>query len=424
MVDNVFVLGLDEANRRLLRRLPHALRYRFHPLLGADTLLSGAEVPLEELLALAQARLESFPGSIDAITGYWDFPVTSMVPILCSRFRLPGAALDAVVKCEHKYWSRLVQQEVTDACPPFALVDLAGPPRPPGRLRYPMWVKPVAASSSMWAYHVDGPEDFAAAVGRIQRGADRVAKAFDYLLPYVAAPSNVEALGGRACLAEEALHGWQATVEGYSFQGRVHVYGLVDTIRYPGSPSFLRYQYPSRLPEPVARRMADITTRVVERIGLDSCAFNIEFFWDPDRDRVGLLEINPRVSQSHALLFDRVGGIPNHQCMVRLALGRDPDLQPRHGRNAIAAKWFLRRFRDGVVCRRPSIDDIARAEQAAPGAVIRLTVNTGSRLSHLLRRDSYSYCLAEIDLAARDEQELTAKYQRCTQLLPFEFDDE
>ncbi len=88
------------------------------------------EVPLRRLLEKAERRLEAFDGPVDAIVGYWDFPVSSMVPILCERHGLPTASLESVVKCENKYWSRLEQQKACDAHPPFALVDLDDPRQP------------------------------------------------------------------------------------------------------------------------------------------------------------------------------------------------------------------------------------------------------------------------------------------------------
>jgi hypothetical protein len=140
MPENVFVMGLDEHNERLLRDLPDAERYRFHPLLSYEEIY-GEEIRLRELLAKAQRELESFQGRIDAIIGFWDFPVSTMMPILRARFGLPGAPVEEVVKCEHKYWSRLVQQKVIDEYPRFGLVDPEHDQEPPNGVSYPLWVK-------------------------------------------------------------------------------------------------------------------------------------------------------------------------------------------------------------------------------------------------------------------------------------------
>lgn len=122
---NVFVIGLDEENIKTLRAVPHAVEYRFHPLLSVEELQHG-EIPVAELLEKARKELDAFDGGIDAIVGYWDFPVSTLVPIPAERYGTRATSLESVVKCEHKYWSRLEQQKVIDEHPRFALVDLEG----------------------------------------------------------------------------------------------------------------------------------------------------------------------------------------------------------------------------------------------------------------------------------------------------------
>ena len=57
------------------------------------------------------------------------------------------------------------------------------------------------------------------------------------------------------------------------------------------------------------------------RIGYDGTRFNVEYFWDAERDALTLLEINPRHSQSHAELFAWVDGVANHHHMIELRWG-------------------------------------------------------------------------------------------------------
>lgn len=421
---NIFVLGLDEFNLATLQKLPQFAQYHFRPLLSIDELLYAEEIRLTDLLDRAHRQLKQFEGSVDAIIGYWDFPVSSMLPILCKQFGLRGPSLESVVKCEHKYWSRLEQQKVIDDYPQFALVDLDHPVAPPPGLKYPLWLKPVKSVVSELAFRVTGPQEFYAAVTAIRKGVGRYGKPFELVLALLDLPPEIARAGGQACLAESetALEGMLVTVEGYTLNGHVHVYGVVDSIRYPNSSSFLRYQYPSKLPEKVTDRMVEATVRVIGQIGLDGWPFNLEFFWDATRDSIDLLEVNPRHSQSHALLFAHVDGVPNHQCMVSLALGQDPKLPHRQGNYNIAAKWFLRRFTDGVVRRSPTPQEVEHLEREVPGATVKIVAHRGDRLSKLQRQDSYSYEVADIYIGATDEAELLAKYERCTDKLLFEFD--
>ncbi|GAB3213671.1 ATP-grasp domain-containing protein [Marinactinospora thermotolerans] len=418
---NIFVIGMDETNLDTLRDVPGAQEYRFHPLLSVEELQHG-EIPVADLMERAQAGLDAFDGTIDAIVGYWDFPVSTMVPILCERYGLRGTSLESVVKCEHKYWSRLEQQKVIDEHPAFGIVDLDDP-RPPAGVGFPMWLKPVKSFSSELAFHVAGEEDFREAVAEIRAGVSRVGRPFEYFLDRLDLPPEVAVAGGQACLAEAELPGVQAAVEGYAVDGEVVVYGALDSINYPDSSAFLRHQYPSSLPEPVLRRMEDVAKRVISRIGLDSATFSIEFFYDPDSGAVNLLEINPRHSQSHAELFDYVDGVPNHHCMLALALGRDPRMPHRRGRYELAAKWYHRRFEDGVVRRVPTPEEIARLEREIPGVKVDIVPEVGTRLSDMPGQDSYSYELAHVFVGADDEAGLKDKYERCVAALPFEFAD-
>ncbi|MFD6795324.1 MULTISPECIES: hypothetical protein [Prauserella salsuginis group] len=117
MAGNIFVLGLDEQNLSTLHDVAGFADYRFRPLLSAEELVEADRLPMQSLLDKARRQLSEFDGSVDAIVGYWDFPVSSMVPILCRERGLRAATLESVLKCEHKYWSRVVQSEVIDEYP-------------------------------------------------------------------------------------------------------------------------------------------------------------------------------------------------------------------------------------------------------------------------------------------------------------------
>ncbi|MGH3906331.1 MAG: ATP-grasp domain-containing protein [Pseudonocardiaceae bacterium] len=422
MRKNVFVLGFDEHNSRILQDMPDAAECDFHPLLTFDEIY-GEEIKFGDVLAAAKRELDAFDGPIDAIIGFWDFPVSSILPLLRQRYGLPTASLEEVVKCEHKYWSRLVQQQVIDEYPPFGLVDPEHDTQPPEGVRYPMWVKPVKSFSSVLAFGVAGDDAFRDALGKIREGIGWVGEPFDALLEHVDLPPEIAAAGGQVCLAEEAITGQQLTVEGYRYRDEVVIYGVVDSVNYENSPSFLRYQYPSSLPEPVIKRLTDISRRVIEAIGLEQMTFNIEYFWDPGTDAISLLEINPRHSQSHAELFEDVDGMANHEVMLRLALDRDPDFPRGKGRYGVAAKWFVRCFSDGVVRHHPSPEEIEAIQHIVPGTTIDLLAHAGDRLSELKKQDSYSYELATVYIGAADQAELTARFEQVVAALPFEIDD-
>ncbi|MEU6443791.1 ATP-grasp domain-containing protein [Streptomyces sp. NPDC047046] len=421
---DVFVVGLDDDNLETLREVPGAEALTFHPLLSVAELQEG-DIDFDGLLEKARATLNAFDGCVDAVVGYWDFPVSALVPLLCAERGLRATSVESIVRCEHKYWSRLLQREAApEAVPGFGLVDLdETDPRPPAGVSFPMWLKPVKSYSSELAFGVKDEAEFRKAVEEIRAGIGRMGEPFSRLMEGIDLPSEIAEAGGAACLAEEALTGVQVAAEGYVHDGEVVVYGVLDSHTYPNSACFLRHQYPADLPEETTRRVVDISRRVMERTGLDSATFSIEFFYDPETGDVKVLEINPRHSQSHAEMFAHVDGVPNHHRMLSLALGRDPRVRQGHGRYEYGAKWYYRRFRDGIVHRVPTAEEIAEVEREVPGVKVVIVPVEGVRLSEMPGQDSYSAELAHLYVGADSDKELEAKYDRAVRGLRFEIED-
>lgn len=422
---NLFVIGLDELHTDLFEALPAAAECSFHPLLTRAELRNPEHIPVRSLLESARQELNAFPGSVDAIAGYWDFPTSCIVPILCAERALPSAPLDAVLRCEHKYWSRLLQREVIpEHVPRFCVVDPFAPRAAESiPLDFPFWIKPVKSFNSYLGFYVGGPDDLENALARIRAGIGSLAEPFDYVLSMIELPAEIESVTGAHCIAEEIISaGRQCTVEGWGFHGEYQVYGVIDSIRYPGRSTFSRYQYPSSLPAEVQQQMAEISCRVMSHLGFDGSHFNIEYFWEPDTGRIWLLEINSRISQSHSELFAKVDGAANHAVLVDLALGRRPRLPHRQGPFRCAAKFYERAFRDAVVRRVPDRKRIEEIEARFPGAVIQLMVRPGTRLSDLFRQESYSYELAWIYLGAADEESLLADHRALVEMLDIELE--
>jgi biotin carboxylase len=419
---NIIVLGLDEVNHELLKRVPDAGNYDFHGLLTIEEMQVG-DIPIVDLLRTAEEKLRAFDGPIDAIVGFFDFPVSTIVPLLARRLGVRGPSLESVLRCEHKYWSRLEQREVITELPPFALVDLDDPKLPP-EVGYPCWLKPVKSFSSALAFEVTDEAQFHKAVAEIRDGIARVGEPFEYVLEQAELPPEITEAGGQAALAERALTGERAAVEGYCHGGRVVVHGVLDSLVYPGVSSFLRHQYPSQLPAELQRRLTDVSRRVIERMGLTDTTFSIEYFCDPATGEINLLEINPRHSQAHAELFEHVDGFSNHHYLVSVALGADPRRETGLGPYGISARWYLRRFSDGFLRRGPSASEIEDVERRIDGVRVHRRAKDGVRLSDLHAQDSYSYELAEIIIGAKDQDELRDKYERCVGALPFVFEED
>jgi biotin carboxylase len=421
---NVFVLGLDDFHLVQLQALRQADRYRFHELYRKEDVKAGHRDVAERILTGARERLATFDGTVDAIVGYWDFPVSTMLPLLRRELGLPTPSFESVLRCEHKYWSRLEQaQVVPDHIPTFCAVDpFAEDVLDRITIGYPFWIKPVKSVLSYLGFRIESEWDLEQAIPRIRDGIDRIAVPFDHLLGFADLPAAVAHVGGRWCIAESIIsRGHQCTLEGYALEDEIVVYGAVDSIRegVHGS-SFSRYQYPSALPPRVLDRMAELTRRFLSHVGYRHSPFNIEFYWNEQTDRISLLEVNTRISKSHAPLFKLVDGEFHHQVMLDVALGERPDFPFRKGEYPIAAKFMWRAFEDAVVRRVPGEKELHRLCERFPGLEIELQVEAGDRLSQLGYQDSYSYELAAIFLGGESEDELLSRYEECRRLASIE----
>src|SRR5262249_41493229 len=153
-------------------------------------------------------------------------------------------------------------------------------------------LKPVKGSFSLLARRIDGPEAFRAFVASpaVRQFADDYMAIFNRMI----AAYTDHPVDGRALVAEGVLRGDLVTVEGFVCDGSVEVFGIVDSTLH-GNGSFARFDYPSALPARVRDRMADIARRLIGALGLERTLWNIEMMYDAGADRIGIIEVNPRI---------------------------------------------------------------------------------------------------------------------------------
>lgn len=386
----------------------------------------GNDFPVRRFLRDSEQILDNFSGPIDAVVGYWDFPVSTVLPIVRDRYHLPGPTLEAVLRCEHKYWSRLIEVDVApEYIPPFDKVNpFSDTAVDDCKLDYPFWLKPVKAASSYLGFRIHNQQEFEKILQVIQQRIRRFAEPFNYILEQAQLPPHIATVDGNYCIAEGIIsEGKQCTLEGYVFHGMVHVYGIVDSIREgEHHSSFSRYQYPSTLPTAVTARMIEVVDKVLSHMEYDNSPFNAEFYWDEKNDAIWLLEINPRISKSHCPLFKMVDGEYHHAVMIGVALGNKPDFPHRQGQHKVAAKFMLRHFRDGLVTQAPTQAQIDTVRKQFPGTSILIHVHPGMRLGDLKDQDSYSFEIAVMFMGAASQKELLENYRAALAMLPFEIE--
>jgi biotin carboxylase len=423
---NIFVVALDDFQRYQLETIHNPDKYAFHDLLGYDRVIHQDHYPFEELLEQARRELDAFDGTVHAILAHWDFPTTALVPILAAERGLRAPPLAAVARCEHKYWCRVLQrQAIPELTPAFGKVDplqdadqvMAGL-----ELDFPFWLKPIKAYSSHLGFKVEDHEQLEAALGKIRAELGRFSDPFDQVLSRIELPAEIREVSGRFCIAEEYMTGVELAHEGHAFQGQVRIHGVLDMVRE--RETFVGYEYPSELPERIQQRINEAGVRLLQHIGFDDGLFNAEYFWNPEDDSLRIIEVNPRLSQSHSYLFHTVDGSTDHEILIDIALGREPHIVPRRGKYPKAAKMFLRSYRDGLVHRIPSPRQVAEIRTEVPDSFVDVVPRVGERLGELPDQDAYSFELAVLYVPATSHEELMERYHRMCKLLARHFEIE
>ena len=341
-----------------------------------------------------------------------DYPGAIVAAELARRLGLPGARPEALIRAGHKWYSRLAQQRaVPEATPRFALLDPARPDEAAdavaaAAIDFPCWVKPVKGAFSVRSRRVRGADDLAAFLAEpaTARFLETWVPLFDRLLHGL---TELE-VDGRRFIAEELLRGRQATVEGCVQRGEVSLFGVVDSLVDERTGSFTRFEYPSTLPPAVQARMEDVAARAVAGLGLDDTLFNVELFHDEERDRVSIIEVNPRIAGQFADLYLKVDGTSSYEHLLAVAAG-EPVRLPRRGggRFAVAASVPLRVFEPVRVLAAPGASELQEVRASHPDVLVWSEARAGQSLTDFTSfQDGSSHRYAVLNLGAARRADL------------------
>jgi len=395
---------------------------RVHALLAMDDVVHVDSLDARAVLAEAEAKVAE-AGPVDAIVAQWDFPTTLLVPLLCRARGLRSPSVEAVIRCSHKYWSRVAQREaIPELTPVFERVDpFADDAADSVGLEAPFWLKPVKGFSALLGFRIDGRDDLDEALSVIRDEVDRIGEPFDVLLEEAGVDRTLRSVGGQECIAEAYLSGIEVAHEGYVQDGEVRYHGTLEMVRE--RECFTRLLWPAMVPSSVLERMADATARFLKHIGYDDGCFNAEYFWDPGTDELKIIEVNPRISQSHVPLAMLRDGMSNHQVAFDVGLGRRPTFAPGGGTVPLAAKFYERvPFQEGRVTRVPTSSELEAICAEFPTATVVMAVEEGDELSDLVDQTPHTSTLFELYMGAADESELLDRHARLIRSFPLEVD--
>jgi hypothetical protein len=233
---------------------------------------------------LRRCRAEHIQGVITTD----DYPGTTVASIVAHELKLPNPKPKANLLSAQILFAPDLTLAAPEATPDFQLIDVRPEAAMPPDRSFPLFVKPVKSFFSVGAQPVESRSDLEKIKNRWARSA-----AFFHPFEILFNKYTGHFLGTNYLLGEGLLQGIQTTLDGYVCGGQVQVTGVVDSIMFPNTIAFQRFEYPSSVPAPV--RIADAARKSC-RLGFDNGQFNIEFIYNPEANTVHIVEINPRMS--------------------------------------------------------------------------------------------------------------------------------
>jgi ATP-grasp domain-containing protein len=338
--------------------------------------------------------------------------------LVCERLGLPHTPVRAILTIQHKYYARQAFQRIApEANPAFGLLRRGYSRAADVPLPFPFYVKPAKAAFSVLARRVESFEELrrhtrfgwleAAIIRGLVRPFGDVMRAHSDLTEH---PFSM--------VCEEIVPGRQVTVNGFAREGRVTMVGIVDSIMYPGTDHFQRFQYPSSLAPDEALRVERVAARLLEGVGFRHGMFNVEMRLDPVDGTPRVIEINPRAAGQFYDLFERVDGYNLFDALLELECGGAPTLRHREGCDRVAASFVLRDLTGAGLSRWPSKAEIEALQAANRDGHLMLYPKRGADLRREMKwLGSYRYGV--FNVGAANVEDLFARFQALCRQITF-----
>ena len=317
--------------------------------------------------------------------------------LLSIRLGLPGTPLKALLTAQHKYLARQIHSEtLPEHVPPFCGFRYDADVTQAVTINYPIFVKPVKAAFSVLAKRCKDEAALRAHL-KFRVWEKIIIKRLTWPFRRVSSRHLNCEIDADCFIAEGCIDGaLQVSVDGYAHNGEVHVLGTVDSVMYPGTTSFMRFEYPSQLAAEYVAKLQSVAKRAVEAIGFTHGLFNVELFFDAKTERITIIEINPRMAGQFSDLYERVDGKSLWALELELALGKTPSFPHREGQFGAAASFVFREFADAIK-HAPSADEQAWLTRTYPDARLFLDLkHATSRARETKWLGNYRYALVHM----------------------------
>lgn len=356
---------------------------------------------------------------VDAVLSTDEHFGALIAAIVAKRLGLPGTNPQAILRTQHKWLARQIQQRVVpEATPKFSHFSYDIYKSSDTGLPFPFFVKPIKATWSVLARRVDN-------FSELQQHLHfhplekfiikRLVKPFNDMLKL----NGINQVDAHHLIAEELLEGHLVTLEGYAKDGQIYPLGITDSVMFPLSYAFKRFEYPSRLAPAVQRRMETIAAQVMQAVGFDFGLFNMELYYHEATDSIKIVEINPRLARQFCDMHEKVDGRNSLDMLIALSLQQalPEKTPPRYG---CAASFVFRDFSGKGLHAGPSAMQLEWLHRTYPDARLLVYPKQGASLAREVKwLGSYRY--AVLNLGGANWEDLTNRHDDVVRHLTFDW---
>ncbi len=413
MTRRILVLFPDEWDRAAAREARYRGRFEF-AFEGFDLFRfpENARLFVFDALRFVDGIVCRYAGAgVDAVVTSDEQFGPFLASLVAERLGVPHTPLAAVLTIQHKHYARQAFQRLApEANVGHGIIRWGFDDPAEVPLAFPFYVKPAKAAFSVLARRVDSFAQLHAHT--------RFAPLESAIIRRLVRPF-AQVMRARSDLTEDPLSmvcehivpGRQVTANGFARAGRVTMLGTVDSVMYPGTDQFQRFQYPSTLPPAQLEAVDALATRLIEGLGFDHGMFNIEMRLDPATGAPRVIEVNPRAAGQFYDLIERVDGYSPFEALLALHSGEEPVVRRRAGRDRHAASFVLRDFTGEGLGRWPGGAELRALQARHPDVHAMVYPKRGADLARELKwLGSYRYGV--FNLGAPSLEAMFARFHR------------
>tara|TARA_Y100001958_G_C21230325_1_gene556006 strand:+ start:856 stop:2193 length:1338 start_codon:yes stop_codon:yes gene_type:complete len=337
--------------------------------------------------------------------------------MIAEKMNWPGTPVKAILACQNKLYARQILKAVApQANVEFQKLSARYQEKINEKIEFPLFAKPVKAAFSVLAKRIDTYDTLEKHINFskselwiIKHLVNPFEKIFQRYFP------NSEST--HSLILEELIEGDHLCLNGYFYKNEMESIGVVDSIMYPNTNAFMRFEYPSCLPQERMWEAEGIAKLFLNKIGFSHGMFNMEFIIEKRTKALKVIEFNPRMASQFADLFERVDGIKMHSMALALAHGLNPKkISKVKPSSCCAASFVFRMFKENNLNELFLRKNLKSCLEKFPDILLFNFPKTNKQVKRDLKWIG-SYRYGVIHLGGKDHSDLKCKCKNASHIL-------